>query len=115
MSARTTDIHRYTELQIETASQRRLICILHEQCVLQLRNALREERSVRRPFLDKSQNILVILQRALQLDDATSRGLYHLYDYCYCRLESNETAEIRNALRVLEVLSGTFGHLMKHP
>ena len=111
----SNSVYNYTKLQIETASQRRLICMLHEQCVVQLRQALQTNDTLRRQLLDKVQNILVILQRSLKLNDATSKSLFHLYDYCYCKLERDTAPDISNTMNILDILRQTFNQLLKHP
>jgi flagellin-specific chaperone FliS len=102
-------------MQIETASQPRLICILHDQCALQLRHVLSGELKDHRTLLDKSQNILVLLQRSLKQTDATSRSLFHLYDYCYCMLEKDDPDAIEKTLGIINTLRLTFKQLRKRP
>jgi flagellin-specific chaperone FliS len=107
-------MHQYIRLQIETASQQRLVCLLHEHCTVTLQQALKTAEKQRRPLLDKVQNMLVILQRAIDIKDATSKTLFHLYDYCYCRLEHVSTTEISNALGIIDKLRHMFDYLRKH-
>ena len=107
-------IDTYTRMQVETASHARLVCLLHNQCVLHLRQAELTESS-RRDQLNRAQNILVLLQQSLKNTDATSRTLFHLYDYCYCLLEKGNDSEIINAGAILDILRQTFDHLQKHP
>ncbi len=109
------EIRVYSRTQIETASQPKLICMLHDQCVLQLRHARSIDQSLRRPLLDRVQNMLVILQRSLKITDATSQSLFHLYDYCYCLLEYDARDELTNAQRIIDTLRQTFEELQKHP
>lgn len=101
--------------QLETASHQRLICMLHEQCAFLLRQAIGADASLRRPLLDRVQNITVLLQRALKNTDATARGLYYLYDYCYCICEQTGATGLTHALAVIEGLRQTFDRLQKHP
>jgi flagellin-specific chaperone FliS len=105
----------YMRTQVGTASQQRLICILHEQCAYALRQAIGSDTPLRRPYLDKVQNVLVLLQRALKLTDNTAQGLFHLYDYCYCLCEHSGIPELTRALSITEGLRQTFDRLQKHP
>ncbi|MBN1760134.1 MAG: flagellar protein FliS [Chitinispirillaceae bacterium] len=115
MTASTPDpFDTYSRMRIETASHSRVVCMLHDRCALQLRQA-KQFPDERRAMLDKTQNILVLLQHALKQTDATSRSLYHLYDYCYCLLESGSDREIANAYTLLNTVRQTFNYLQKHP
>lgn len=105
----------YMRTQIETASHQRLICMLHEQCACTLRQAIKVDTPNRRTLLNRVQNIIVILQRALKITDATAKGLFHLYDYCYCLCEQNGTTELTHALSVIDGLQHTFDRLQKRP
>ena len=115
---RLTDVppaRAYMRSQIETASHQRLICMLHEHCVFLLRQSIGTESSLRRPLLDRVQNIIVMLQRALKNTDATANGLFHLYDYCYCLCEQTESAELTHAITIIDGLQETFDRLQRHP
>ena len=115
MTASSSDpIDTYSRMRIETASHARIVCMLHDQCALQLRLA-KQSGETRRSMLDRAQNILVLLEHALKMTDATSRSLYHLYDYCYCLLETGGDREIVNAHSLLSTLRQTFNYLQKHP
>jgi flagellin-specific chaperone FliS len=107
-------IATYSRMQIETASHARLVCILHEQCSLRLRQA-RQTAGSRRVLLDNIQNMLIVLQQSVKKTDATSRTLLHLYDYCYCLLEEEGSAGIDNVISIIDPLRQTFDHLQKHP
>lgn len=109
----TGSVHDYTRMQIETASQSRLICILHEQSCVILQQAAASDAQLRRPFLNKVQNIIILLQRSLVIGDTTSRSLYHLYDYCFCQLENDDDRVIENSLRIMRTLRETFNQLHK--
>ena len=102
-------------MQIETASIPHLVCMLHEQCALHLRQALRNDSSLRRPLLDRVQNILVLLQRSLKPTDAATKGLYHLYDYCYCLCEHHGDTELTHAGKIIDTLRQTFDELRRNP
>ena len=115
MTASTSDpIDTYSRMRIETASHARVVCLLHDRCALQLRQA-KQAPDERRAILDKAQNILVLLQHAIERNDATSRSLYHLYDYCYCLLENGGDREIANAYSLMNTLRQTFNYLQRHP
>ncbi|MBN1306500.1 MAG: flagellar protein FliS [Chitinispirillaceae bacterium] len=103
----------YLRMQIETASHPRLVCMLHEQCCLQLRQALGTDPALRRPLLDRAQNMLILLQRSLKPADAIAKGLFHLYDYCYCLLEHESTAEMIHARGIIDTLRRTFDQLRR--
>ena len=107
-------IDTYSRMRIETASHAGVVCLLHDQCVLHLRQAKLSDAG-RRNALDRAQNILVFLQHTLKETDATSRSLFHLYDYCYCLLETGSDREIANAYSLLNMLRQTFNYLQKHP
>lgn len=115
MTASTPDpIDTYSRMRVETASHSRIVCMLHDRCAMQLRQ-IRQGNDEKRKLLDRTQNILVLLQHSLKKNDATSRSLYHLYDYCYCLLESGTSSEITNAYALLNTLRQTFNYLQKHP
>jgi len=109
----TGSVNDYSRLQIETASQSRLICMLHEQSCILLQLAADSSPQERRVILDKVQNIVILLQRSLVITDATSQSMYHLYDYCFCQLEQEADASIEHSLRILRTLRETFNQLHK--
>ncbi|MBN1577230.1 MAG: flagellar protein FliS [Chitinispirillaceae bacterium] len=114
-TSQTDPTQVYLRMQIGTASHQRLVCMLHEQCSLQLRQALEIDPSLRRPPLDRVQNMLVLLQRSLKPADATAKGLFHLYDYCYCLLEHDTATELIHARGIIDTLRQTFDQLRRHP
>lgn len=109
----TGSVRDYTRMQFETASQSRLICIVHEQSCVILQQAAVCDTQLRRPLLNKVQNIIILLQRSLVINDATSQSMYHLYDYCFCQLENDDDNAIEHTLRILRTLRETFNQLHK--
>ena len=103
----------YLRTQIETASHPCLVCMLHERCCLQLRQALGCDPALRRPQLDRAQNMLVLLQRSLTPADSIAKGLFHLYDYCYCLLEHDTVTELIHAHGIIDTLHRTFDQLRR--
>lgn len=109
-AARAQTYHR---VQIETAPIAHLVCMLHDQCALHLRLAMRSDSPLRRRLLDRVQNILVLLQRSLDPIDAPAKSLYHLYDYCYCLCEHESPTELGHAASIINTLRKTFNELKR--
>lgn len=106
----------YARMQIKSSSSSRLVCILHERCVNFVHKSVDTDRSLRRGFLDRAQNILTTLEQALKIEDETSEALFCLYDYCYCVLDKNDTdKEVDTVLNILTTLRDTFNSLYKEP
>ncbi len=105
----------YHKMQVETASNRKQIAMMHQKTVLLVRDAIIGDKKARREKLDKAQNILSQLQAALKLDsdDEVIESLFLLYDYVYVQLEKDDVAGWRDALKVISVLSDTFNELLK--
>jgi flagellin-specific chaperone FliS len=104
----------YAKVQIQTASTRRAVCMLHEKCVQFIAAAL-DSPPERAGLAAKAQNILSQLQMSLRVDDNVSEGLFLLYDYCYVLLERGSDEDLNNAGKVLAVLRDTFKYLGKRP
>jgi flagellin-specific chaperone FliS len=104
----------YFRSQIETASKRKAICMLHERCMFFLIKTFltNKEKSF---LLIKAQNILSQLQRSLRIHDSVSRSLFYLYDYCYLCLERGGDQDINNTLELIGILRDTFRKLSKRP
>ncbi len=109
----TTGIQTYTRMRIQSASHERLICMLHEKCCINLKQALETDPSVTRPLLDKAQDILAVLQRSLKPGDFVSEALYHIYDYCLRLCKQGTRPEIKRAETIMNILKKTFGQLGK--
>lgn len=105
-------VHTYLQMQLTGIPPEKRICIVHDQCTVFMRQALEREDLQRRPLLDKTQNLLVVLERALNVDDPTSKSLFYLYDYCYCLLEEQGNAAISKALSIITQLQSTFNELL---
>ena len=113
--AQGTDLTRlYEQMQIRTASAPRRICILHEKSVYLIQQALGADGEIQRSLLNRAQNILATLERSLIVDDKVSEGLFCLYDYCYCNLESTEIDKLTAAIAILSQLRDTFHYLYKN-
>jgi flagellar biosynthetic protein FliS len=115
--AKLTPAHvaeHYFLKQIETASKRKAICMLHERCMFFLlkTHLMTKEKSL---FLIKAQNILSQLQLSLWVQDSVSQSLFYLYDYCYLCLERGNDQDISNSLEIIGILRDTFRKLLKRP
>jgi flagellin-specific chaperone FliS len=105
---------QYFRSQIDTASKRKAICMLHDRCMFFLLKTL--STSNEKPvLLIKAQNILSQLQLSLLIHDAVSQSLFYLYDYCYLCLERGEQQDIGNSLEIIGILRDTFKKLSKRP
>jgi flagellar biosynthetic protein FliS len=113
MSTKEKHIRDYSRIQVQTASHARVICMLHEKCEQLIRFAFSSDDQTSRQQLDRAQNIIIQLERALYDGDQVSRSLYLLYDYCYCSLESGSASDSRKALQVISSLRDTFTILNK--
>lgn len=104
----------YAKCQVQTASHPKRICMLHARCVELITMAVEEESAVkRRLLLDRAQNILSQLLAVLRVDDAVSKGLLYLYDYCYVLLGRGEQPDCAQAQQIILVLRDTFQQLLK--
>jgi flagellin-specific chaperone FliS len=104
----------YAKVQIETATTRRAVCMLHEKCVQIVSLALNRPAE-RQTLLAKAQNILSQLQMSLRVNDSVSEGLFLLYDYCYVAIERGTDQDVTSAGRIMAVLRDTFRYLAKRP
>jgi flagellar biosynthetic protein FliS len=104
----------YAAIQIQTASKRRAVCMLHDRCV-QFISAAIDKQDERRVLRIKAQNILSQLQMSLIMNDQVSESLFLLYDYCYVLLERGTVEDLTNAGKVLSVLRDTFKYLARRP
>lgn len=118
-------------MQIETASRRKQLVLLHEKVALHIDRALNTETEFtrKRTRLDKAQNILSQLQIALKTEeipqelpseeetgnpeDDMIQTLFHLYEYLYNKLESNQQSDWSDGLEIAKTLSETFTELLK--
>lgn len=105
---RVKQIKKYFNIQVMTASASKTVCFVHEQCVFLLHQALAATPDIRRPILNKVQNLIVLLERSLIISDPTSKSLLLLYDYCYSQLEIESDRHCMNTLKIIEPLHATF-------
>ena len=115
MNSPSETARKYASMQIQTASNSRVICMLHAKCIslIQKASEIQNDQSGRRLLLDRAQNILAELERVLVVDDDLSQGLFYLYDYCYCLLENSEKDSYRQAISILSLLRDTFNTLLR--
>jgi flagellin-specific chaperone FliS len=104
----------YFRNQIDTASKRKAICMLHDRCMFFLLKILSTDGE-KASFLIKAQNILSQLQLSLLIHDSVSQSLFYLYDYCYLSLERGKDQDINNSLEIIGILRDTFRRLSKRP
>jgi flagellar biosynthetic protein FliS len=114
MTAPTDVALQYSRMQLETATHPRLIWMLHAKCAQLLRQAALAGAAVeRRMLVTRVQNLLAELEACLKITDEVSKGLFYLYDYCYCLLDTDNLENHALALRHLVRLSDTFWALLK--
>ena len=101
----------YAHMNIVTSAMPRVIYLLHERCLLLIQKSLHSEQP-QRQYLDKAQNIIVELERALKIEDSIAESMFYLYDYCYVRLDSMDSSEHEHALAIMKDLRNTFYSLL---
>jgi flagellin-specific chaperone FliS len=113
-TAQTQVARYYSKMQIETASKRKAIYLLHERCMSFLLKALKlpDKKAY---YCAKAQNILSQLQTALNVTDSTSRGIFHLYDYCYVSIDHGSPLDLENAMHIMTTFTRAFRRLMRRP
>jgi flagellin-specific chaperone FliS len=97
-----------------TASHPQIIRLVHANCVTLIKQAATADPVHRRNLLIHVQNLLAELEGSLKVTDELSKGLFYLYDYCYCLLETDDPADHNLVLAVLSVLRDTFSFLLKN-
>jgi len=108
--------HRqYTQTRLLTSSHPQIVRMMHANCVTLIKQAGASDTAPthRRNLLVHAQNILAELEGSLKVTDELSKGLFNLYDYCYCLIESNDTANHNLACAILTLLRDTFSFLIK--
>jgi flagellar biosynthetic protein FliS len=105
----------YFREQIETASKKKAIYLLHEQCLFFILKTQSINKQKNHIFLTKAQNIITQLQLSLQIYDSISLSLFYLYNYCYFCLERGNNQDIRNAYEIFGILRDVFRKLLKNP
>ena len=104
----------YSRMEIETSASPRIIWILHAKSVQILRQARATPDLIKqRNQLNVVQNILAQLETSLKVNDELSQGLFYLYDYCYCLLETEEENKHAIALNILTMFRDTFRILLR--
>ena len=103
---------RYKSLQISTASQSKVIVMLHDRAVFLMSKSLLD-RPPDRLVLDKAQNILVQLQIALKMEDEVSKGLNYIYVYCYDLLEVGSPEGIEICKELITPIKDAFQEALK--
>jgi flagellin-specific chaperone FliS len=115
MASRSEIALRYSRTQLETAGHPWIIWMLHAKCVHLIRQAQAtrpHEGAHRKNLLTHAQNLLAELEGSLKVTDELSKGLFYLYDYCYCLLDTEVPEDHALALKVLSVLRDTFAALL---
>lgn len=96
-----------------TATHPQIIRIIHSNCVTLIKQAAEADPVHGRNLIVHVQNLLAELEGTLKVDDELSKGLFYLYDYCYCLLETDVPADHTLVLSILSLLRDTFGLLLK--
>jgi flagellin-specific chaperone FliS len=105
--------HTYSRMQLETAAHPRIIWMMHAKCAQFLRHAAVSPPPERRMLLTRAQNLLAELEGCLKVSDQVSKGLFYLYDYCYCLLDTDKPEDHTLALNHIVQLSDAFRTLLK--
>jgi flagellin-specific chaperone FliS len=110
----TLDITRqYSQTRLMTATHPQIIRLMHANCVTLIKQSAAADTVHRRNILIHAQNLLAELEGSLKVTDELSKGLFYLYDYCYCLLETDNPADHNLVIAVITLLSDTFGFLLK--
>jgi flagellin-specific chaperone FliS len=104
----------YTKVQIETASKRKAVSMLHERCMFFILKA-QAAAAQKMVCCAKAQNILSQLQSSLRVNDSISQGIFYLYDYCYVILGRGKDSDLANALEIINILNSAFRSLLRRP
>jgi flagellar biosynthetic protein FliS len=103
----------YTKVQIETASKKKAVSMLHERCVFFILKAQAAAADKKKFYCAKAQNILSQLQASLNINDSISQGIFYLYDYCYVILGRGKDGDLANALEIINILNSAFRRLLR--
>jgi flagellin-specific chaperone FliS len=104
----------YSRMRLETASHQQIIWQIHAKCAQLIKQAGEQEGcGQRRTLLIHAQNLLAELEGSLKVTDELSKGLFYLYDYCYCLLDTSNTEDHNLAFRVMSTLRDTLGTLLR--
>jgi len=113
MVSRLEITRQYSATRLITAAHPQIIRLMHANCVLLVKQSFSTDPVHRRNLLVHAQNLLAELEASLKITDEVSKGLFYLYDYCYCLLESNDPANHNLVVTVLSLLRDTFTILLK--
>ena len=103
----------YSRMRLETASHPQIIWQIHSKCAQLIKLANGVEGGHRRTLLIHAQNLLAELEGSLKVTDELSKGLFYLYDYCYCLLDTSSDENHALALRIISTLRDTLGTLLR--
>jgi flagellin-specific chaperone FliS len=113
MNANAEIARHYSRMRLETASHPQIIWQIHARCAQLIKQAQPLQGGERRTLLIHAQNLLAELEGSLKVTDELSKGLFYLYDYCYCLLDTSRGEDHALALRVMTTLRDTFGTLLR--
>lgn len=113
MNTNAEIVQRYSRTQLETASHPQIIWKIHAKCAQLIKQAQSLEGGQRRMLLIHAQNLLAELEGSLKVTDELSKGLFYLYDYCYCLLDTSRNEYHDLALRVVSGVRDTLGMLLR--
>ncbi|MBN2037797.1 MAG: flagellar protein FliS [Chitinispirillaceae bacterium] len=113
MNARSEVARHYSRMRLETASHPQIIWQIHVKCAQLIKQALTSQGGHRRTLLIQAQNLLAELESSLKVTDELSKGIFYLYDYCYCLLETSRSEDHELALHVMATLRDTMGTLLR--
>jgi flagellin-specific chaperone FliS len=113
MTTATEIARHYSRMRLETAPHQQIIWLMHARAAQFVKQAATVEAGLRRFLLTRAQNLLAELETSLKVDDEISKGLFYLYDYCYCLIDTDNPENHKLAHRVLSTLRDTFGALLK--
>jgi flagellin-specific chaperone FliS len=113
MSSNAEIAQRYCRMQLETASHPQIIWQIHAKCAQLVKQAQSHEGGQRRMMLILAQNLLAELEGSLKVTDELSKGLFYLYDYCYCLLDTPRNEDHDRALHLLSGIRDTLGTLLR--
>lgn len=113
MVSRYDIARQYSHTRLMTATHPQIIRLIHANCVTLIKQAAAADPIHRRNLIVHVQNLLAELEGSLKVNDELSKGLFYLYDYCYCLLETDDPADHALVLSILSLLRDTFGFLLK--
>ncbi|MBN1129978.1 MAG: flagellar protein FliS [Chitinispirillaceae bacterium] len=103
----------YSRMRLETASHPQIIWQIHSKCAQLIKQAGGMDGGQRRTLLIHAQNLLAELEGSLKVTDEISKGLFYLYDYCYCLLDTSRSEDHELAFRILSTIRDALGALLR--